>query len=375
MAVNSQKILGIIFPNMHDEQIGEITKKRTTASVLFGARYRLIDFNLSMLVAAGIDDVIMPVRRNYISLMDHIGSGKDWDLSRKLGGIRIFPPFARENGGTYYNGRLEALHTLLTTIKSSNADTVVLSDCGIVGCVDLNDVLKTHRENECDVTAVYKKEVLDPSSMNENVTFELDKTGCVTNIFINDDNKGEVNNSLWIYVVKKDLLITMISEGIKRGYTSFEKDVLQRGLKELTICTYEYTGFLKRITDLKTYFDANLSLLDPNNIKELFSKYPIYTKIRDDAPVKYSLESNVSNCIVADGCFIEGEVEKSVVFKGVKIGKNSHIKNCVLMQDTVVGDNVVLENIICDKSVVISDGNKLIGNEKSPLYLVKNSII
>ncbi len=376
MAVNSQKVLGIIFPNMHDEQIGEITRHRTTASVLFGARYRLIDFNLSMYVAAGIDDIIMPVRRNYISLVDHIGSGKDWDLSRKLGGIRIFPPFAREESGAiYYKDRLEALHTLETTIKSSSAETVVLSDCGIVSCVDLNDVLKTHRENECDVTVVYKKEKIDSSSINENVTFEIDKTGCVSNVFINDDDKGIVNNGMWIYVLKRELLLKMISDGIKRGYTSFEKEVLQRGINNLTICTYEYKGFLKRVTDLKTYFDANLSLLDPENIKELFSSYPIYTKVRDDAPVKYSLDSNVQNCVVADGCFIEGTVEKSMLFKGVTVGKNSYIKNCVLMQDTVIGDNVVLENIICDKSVVISNDSKLIGSATTPVYLPKKSVI
>ncbi len=376
MAVNSQKVLGIIFPNMHDEQIGEVTRHRTTASVLFGARYRLIDFNLSMYVSAGIDDIIMPVRRNYVSLMDHIGSGKDWDLSRKLGGIRIFPPFARqESGAVYYNGRLEALHTLETTIASSLADTVVLSDCGIVSCVDLKDVLNHHRENECDVTVVYKKETIDPSSKNENVTFEIESTGCVSDVFINDNETGEVNNGMWIYILKKDLLLNMIKEGIKRGYTSFEKEILQKGMKDLTICSYEYKGYLKRITDLKTYFEANLSLLEPENIKELFSKYPIYTKIRDDAPVKYSLDSNVTNCIVADGCFIEGTATQSVIFKGVKIGKNSQIKNCVLMQDTVIGDNVILENVICDKSVVISNDNKLMGNSKNPLYLAKKSVI
>ncbi len=373
MAINSQKVLGIIFPNMHDEQLGEVAKNRTTASVLFGGRYRLIDFNLSMFVAAGIDDILMPVRKNYISLMDHIGSGKEWDLSRKIGGVKIYPPYAWQNEG-YYKGRLGAIKALLKTIKDTNCESVVLSDCAVVCNIDLKDVLKEHKESDCDITVVYRKEKLTDEVKAHNVTFEIEN-GCVEAVLINDDSEKEVNNSMWLYVIKKDILVEMVADAAKRGFSEFEVDILQRNLDKFTVCAYEYKGLSYRLTGLKSYFEANLAMLKPENLKSLFSKYPIYTKIRDDAPVRYSVDSLVKNSIVADGCVVEGEVKGSVLFKGVKIHKDAKVKNCVLMQDTVIESGAVVENIITDKGVTITKDSKLMGNCKAPLFLSKNSVI
>lgn len=366
------KVLGIVFPNMHDERIAELTKLRTTASVPFGGRYRMIDFTLSELVNAGVDDVVLVVKRNYMSLMNHLGSGREYDLARKRGGLKIFPPFS-EAGTNAYKGKIQALDNIYGYIKSSTKDYVILSDSGIVSAIDYDDVLEAHFKTGAQITVIYKNETIDSSSKEQNIVFETDKYNKVTSVFLNEDEGVLANNGMWAYVVNKDLLLKIIKESVKRGVTNFESGVLQRGLKDLKIYGYEYKGYLKRIASLKSYFDANLDLINNESRKELFGKHPVYTKVRDDAPVRYAIGSQVKEIIASDGCFIEGYVENSVLSRGVKIGKGAIVRNCVLMQDTVIEDGVVLENVICDKSVVITKDKKLVGDESHPVFVDKRA--
>ncbi len=363
------KVLGIIFPNMHDNAIGELTKLRTMASVPFGGRYRLIDFTLSEMVAAGIDDIGLIVKRNYMSLMDHLGSGRVYDLARKIGGLKVFPPFG-DLGGQVYTGKLQALANVTGYIEKVGCDTVILADSGIVSAIDYKDVLKFHAETGAEITALYANEAIDPASKTDNVVYKVED-GRVVAVYLNDDTTDVVANGMWAYVINKDLLLKLVKEAVKQGLTNFERDVLQPIVKDVKVMGYEYKGTLKRITSLKAYFDANLDMVNKETMKGLFADHPVYTKIRDDAPVRYAIGSEVKEVVCADGCYIEGYVENSVLFRGVKIGKGAIVRNCVLMQDTVVEDGVVLENVICDKDVVITKDKKLIGDESLPVFVEK----
>ncbi len=366
----NNKVMGIIFPNMHDDFIRELTELRTTASVPFGGRYRMIDFTLSELVAAGVDEVGIVVKRNYVSLMDHLGSGKEFDLSRKRGGLKIFPPFA-EAGTESYRGKIQALNNVLSYIEDSAADTVILTDGDMLSAIDYSDVLRQHREKEADITAIYKREVIDDSSAKENVVFDVADDGRITSVYINEEKGRLANNGLWNYVIDRKLLVSFVRDAIKMGERDFERDILQRRMNGIRFFGYEYTGFLRRISSLANYLEANLALTDRKNMERLFSAHPVYTKIRDDAPVRYSQGSQVTNVIAADGCYIEGVVDNSVLFRGVKIGKGAVVTNSVLMQDTVVEDGVILDNVICDKNVTIRADKRLIGDRNHPVFVPK----
>ena len=366
------KVLGIIFPNMHDHAIGELTKLRTMASVPFGGRYRLIDFTLSEMVAAGIDDIGLIVKRNYMSLMDHLGSGRVYDLARKIGGLKVFPPFS-EIGTQVYTGKLQALSNVVGYIEKTGAKAVILADSGVVSAVNYNDVLNQHVATGAQITALYKKEAIDPASKTDNVVFKVEEDSTISAVYLNDDTTEVVANSMWAYVIETELLLKLVKEGVKQGLTNFEADVLQKIVKEVKVCGYEYTGELKRITSLKNYFKANLDMVNRETMKGLFSDHPVYTKIRDDAPVRYAIGSEVKEVVCADGCYIEGYVENSVLFRGVKIGKGAIVRNCVLMQDTVVEEGAVLENVICDKDVVITKEKKLVGDENLPVFVEKSA--
>lgn len=361
--------MGIIFPNMHDSLIPALTGHRTMASVPFAGRYRMIDFNLSAMANAGIETIGIIVKQNYQSLMDHLGNGREWDLSRKRGGLTIFPPYGG-GGGKIYHGRIEALYNIKDYLTYQKEELVVLADCDIACNLDFDDIIEQHVNNKADVTVVYKKEPMNEGIAKSNTTVTLD--GCrITEMLINDYRSGMRNISLDVFVINRQLLIEIVKDAYMRGYTMFESDVLARSLKAMNVCGYEYTGYSSRIYDMKSFYDANMSLLNHENMKALFGTAPVYTKIRDEAPVRYALDCKVVNSMVADGCIIDGEVENCVLFRGVKVGKGAKIKNCVVMQGTIVDADATMEYVITDKNVEISSGQTLNGTANYPVFISK----
>ena len=367
--VNANAI-GIIFPNSYDNLVPELVKKRTMASVPFASRYRMIDFTLSGMVNAGIDNVTVMTRENYYSLMDHLGSGREWDLARKLGGLTIIPPYARSQN-KQYNGRVEALYSIVGMLQREKEQYVIISDCNTANSVDYADFIEKHKQSGADVSVVYQKSPIPESAKGENYTFSLDETGRVTEILTNDYRNGIQNLSMNIYIMERETLITLVKDAMVRNLVYFEKDILARNLKLLHVQSYEYTGYCARISDLKSYFDENMRLLNPDNLIQLIDeKRPVYTKIRDDAPTCYLTGCTTNNIMAADGCVIEGEVENCVLFRGVKIAAGAKVKNCVLMQDTVIEANAELDHVITDKNVTITEGKKLV-SDNFPIYVGK----
>lgn len=375
MVNTNTEALGIIFPNSYDNQVPELVIERLMASIPFASRYRMIDFLLSSMVNSGIDNISVIVRKNYRSLMRHLGSGRAWDLSRKNGGLNIVPPFA-ERTIKVYNGRVEALASIVEFLRSQKEKYVFISDANIAANFDFKDMLKSHIESGADVTIAYKHEEIPYGFMNlqPTVTTDLYYTlsmdgNRVKEIHINPKEYGPQNFSMNIYLIERELLIEQINNAYIQGDSYFERDILAPQLDSLKVCAYEFTGYSARISDLKNYFDENMKLLENENLDALFGPSPVYTRVRDDNPTRYIGSSKVKNAMVADGCVIEGEVENCILFRGVKIGKGATVKNCILMQDTVVGDNADVEYVITDKEVTISANKSLKGAESFPVFI------
>jgi len=368
--------LGIIFPNSYDNWVPELVNVRLMASIPFASRYRMIDFVLSSMANSGIDNISVIVKKNYHSLMDHLGSGREWDLVRKNGGLNIFPPFM-ESDSRAYLGRAGALANTLDFLRSQKEKYVVMTDSNIAVDFDFTAMINAHIESGADVTVAYNEQELpanflyhEANDRDHYYTLNINN-GRVEKILINAKDKGVQNFSMNMYVVDRELLINLINEASLRGNEYFERDVLIPQLSKLNVQAYKYDGYLARITGMKSYFDENMKLLDDYNIDALFDGNPIYTKIRDDNPTRYIDGAKVKNTMAADGCVIEGEVENCVLFRGVKIAKGAVVKNCVLMQDTVVEAGANVEYTITDKDVVISAGKELKGNDSFPVYIPK----
>ncbi len=375
MDVNMGNVLGLVFANMHDTTLGDMTKNRTMGSVMFGGRYRLIDFPLSNMVNSGISEVGVITKSNYQSLLDHLGSAREWDLARKKGGLYILPPLGNVES-TLYRGRIEALYGAMSFIKHSRAKYVILSDCDVVTNIDYKPIVAAHIESGADITAVAHTGVYSSDDIKTSTVFNVDADKNVTSVLINPDISGTCTTSLNVFVMSMDFLIETVNDAMARGNVSFERNILQEKCRELKIKIYEYDNYFSKLNSPESYFKSNMALLEPENARKLFvPKRSIYTKVSDNAPVKYDLDSKVSNSLIADGCIIEGEVENSVLFRGVKVGKGAKVKNCILMQGTVVGDNAELNYLITDKNVSICENHILTSSPQYPMYVGKGASV
>ncbi|MGN1480434.1 glucose-1-phosphate adenylyltransferase subunit GlgD [Porcipelethomonas sp.] len=373
--ISKNNVLGLIFASMHDETVIDLTKKRTMGSIPFGGRYRLIDFPLSNMVNSGIKEVGVITKSNYGSLLDHLGSGREWDLSRKNGGLHLLPPFSHVDSGIY-RGRLEALNGVWEFVDHSHADYVVMSDCDIVTTIDYRDVINFHIKNEADITVVTGKSFYDRSKEQSANVIGVDENNRITDVMIDPQISGECNISLDMFVVSKEFLRQIVVQSASRSKYNFTKDILQACKDEYKFMAYEHKGYFSKIDTMTDYYEANMALLDTENRNNLFIKSaPIYTKIRDNGPVRFGLESNIKNSLIADGCVIEGTVQNCVLCRGVKIGKDAVVKDCVLMQDTVVGNKCNISSVITDKNVEIGEGKILTGSSSYPLYIGKRAQI
>ncbi len=369
-------VVGIIFSNIHDKSIPELTRLRTMASVPFGCRYRLIDFTLSNMVNSGIKHVGIITHYNYQSLMDHLGSGIDWDLARRSGGIQILPPFITAFANTknfLYSTRLEALKNIFSFISECKEEYVVLSDCDVICNIDLSDVIDKHISSGADVTYVTK--AVDLTDRERHVVIvRSDRDGVMTGLEESKGNEtGLYDVCTNILVMNRRFLLSELMEATAHNYTSFNHDIIAKELKHRRIMTYRFNGYFASVGSMNDYYKCSMELLGSDVRRQLFgeSNRPVLTKVRNSPPTKYSENAIVKNSLIADGCVIEGTVENSVIFRGVKIGRGTHVKNSILMQNTVTGDNVYLNSVITDKNVLIRDNRILSGHETVPFYLSK----
>lgn len=380
MISSKAEALGIIFPNSYDSLVPDLVSERLMASIPFASRYRMCDFMISSMVHCGIDNISILVRKNYHSLLDHLGNGREWDLARKNGGLNIVPPFAQKQIKVF-SGRIEALESIRGYLMKQTEKYVILSDANMAVNFDFNALLDAHIKSGADVTMVYRKQEIPQSLIRQSTAgmdlyYALGINGDrVSKIYINPKESGEMNFSLNIYVIDRELLMRMVDEAYLHGDVYFVRDILEKKIDQLDVRGFCYDGYVAHIHDMKSYFEENMRLLKEENLNALFSGNQIYTKIRDDNPTRYINGAKAKNVMVADGCVIEGEVENSVLFRGVKIKKGAKVKNCVLMQDTVIEENASVEYVITDKNVTISEGKSLTGNDTFQVYVAKGQVV
>lgn len=372
-----KNVMGIIYTGERDSYLRELTLMRAIAALPVAGRYRVIDFLVSGLVNSGVKNVGVIMQKNYHSLMDHLGSGKEWDLHGKNDGLYILPPFlTRENVGVY-NGSLDALHSNSGYLRRSKQEYVLLCNSLIVFNANFSDMLETHLRSEADVTILYSK---SPNLRRPEygTYFEVNSEGIITDVEIDPTRPRYENACMEVYLLRKDLLMDLVDRGAAHGYHDINRDVFQRMIRDagMRMAGYEYTDVCYRMDSVQSYFNFNMDVLDARVRHSLFSEEkPVYTKVRDEMPARYLEHARVVNTMVADGCIVDGNVEHSMLFRGVRIGKGARIKNCVIMQDSVIEGDVTLENCILDKQAVIKRGGKLIGPSTYPIVISKDMTI
>lgn len=363
-------LMSILFAAGNESKLNELTLHRTTASLPFGGRYRLIDFTLSNLVNSGVTQIGIVTRSNYQSLMDHIRQGRDWDLNRKNGGISVFPPFVYNSSREVYKGKIEAIYSILNFLNKSKEEYVIISNCNVAANIDFDEMFAKHLESGAEVTMLYHKGY---TTTSRRVVINVEENNVVNDIYETEyAGEEEKNISLNIYIIKKDLLIDLVQKAYARGLVDFEKDILFKLVEERQVRAYDVGSYAAIIEDVKTYYAESMNLLNREVREELFgAESKIYTKVKDSVPTVYQENAKVVNSLLADGCVIDGTVENSILFRNVKIAKGAVVKNSIVMENGIVGEGSSLQYAITDKDVTISSGRNISGFITYPIVIVK----
>ncbi len=365
-------VVGIVFANMNEENLDMLTKTRAAGSVPFGGRYRMIDFILSSMVNSGINKVGVITSNNYQSLMDHIGTGKEWDLARKNGGLVMLPPYGDSNAGA--TSRIESLQSVSGFIDRCTEEYVVLSDCDVVYNMDFDEIIAGHEKNDADITMVYHKGTHDKFANRPLATLEVSGSGKVLDMAVRPtDEDGVVNQYIKVIVMKKSHLQSLVNDATGHGRKDLLLEVLYKSLPYGKTYAYEYKGYYAYMNSVQSYFASSMEILKKENRDLLFNgaNSAIYTKVKDSAPTKYGEDCEVKNSFIADGCEIMGTVENSIIFRGVKVLEGAVIKDSIIMQDGYVGKNASLNCIVGDKDIVVKDGRILAGCAELPYFIGK----
>ncbi|PLR79412.1 glucose-1-phosphate adenylyltransferase [Bacillus sp. V3-13] len=333
-----KRLLGVIDATTYHEDLEELIIHRSLAAVPIAGRYRLIDFVLSNMVNSEIESVAIFPKYQYRSLMDHLGSGRNWDLNRKRDGLFFFPS-PNLDGPQQGIGSFTHFAANLDYFYRSTQEYALIANCYTVFNMDFRPVLDWHLASECDITEIRQK-----------------------------------GKSLEMYLVKKSLLIELIETRENTGYTCM-RDVVTDIAHSYRLCTYNYTGFAFMIDSINAYFNASMSILKPSIWQQLFLKeQPIYTKVKDEPPTRYLAGAKVKNAMIANGCILEGHVENSIISRGVKIGKNSVIRNSIIMQKCQIAENCVLDSVILDKDVKIEPNTVMKTSSRHPYVIRKGTV-
>ena len=368
-------VMGIIFAN--DATLGELTNKRTMASLPFGGRYRQVDFHLSNMAAAGIRHVGIISRHNYQSLMNHIGSGEEWGLELEEGGLEFLTPYAMSATDSYH-GKLEALHTAMGFLEFGPEDEyVVMADSAILSNLDLNKVIASHIESGKDVTVVTKDGICNGEKQID-LALKLDSKDNVVDMAVDYIAPKDYVASMDIFVLSKKYLREKVREFIARNLFHMDRDLVlgQWQKKELTVNVYPFDGVALYNDSVEEYFHNTLALIDKDVRHDLFhGNHPVFTRVRDRVPSYYGENCEIENCIVADGCILDGEAENSVLFRNVTVCEGAEVEDCIIMNDTVVGEGSELKYAILDKDVTVRPGSRLYGTPKNPIIIKRGETV
>jgi glucose-1-phosphate adenylyltransferase len=373
-----REAFGLIYAGEEIANMRELVEQRTVGAMPIGGKYRVIDFPLSNMVNSDIRSVGVIVSRNYNSLMDHLGSGKAWDLAGKNEGLFILTPFSlRENPGVY-RGKIEALKSSLDFVRRVRQEYCILAGATSIYNFNYDEMMRFHVESGADITALYHNvpENHRVDELYREVFLDLSSDNRVRGIEVNPTKTMLSARSLKSYIMRKDTLTSLVDECYSKGEYKFSENLLRNNVNRLRIMAFEHTGYVGMLRSVSSWFGVNMAMLDPEVREELFSaENRVYTKTKDSVPAKYLRTADVKKSLIANECIIAGSVENAVIFRDVRIGRDAKIKNSIILPGAEVSENAELEYVILDKNVSVRHGSRLVGSRNFPVVIRKGGVV
>ena len=372
-----KNVMGLVFANIYDSSLGQLTNKRTQASLPYGGRYRQIDFTLSNLSNAGIRHIGIVTQYNFQSLMNHIGSGEEWDLKLEEGGLEFITPYSMGVSNNF-RGKLEAIAAASSAyLARSKEEYIILADAAVVCAINLDEVIEAHIASGKDVTVVVKSGIANGRKQLD-LAVRLDLEGEIVDMAVDYAAGENYLASMGMFILRKDLLLESAERCVSRNRYRFEREFILQDWNSglLSVGAYEFHNVALFNESTEEYFRNSLAIIDRDVRHSLYRDgLTIYTRVRDQIPCYYGEHSEIDDCIVADGCVLLGTAINSVLFRGVKLSNGAMVKNCVIMADCEIGIGAQLEYCILDKDVKINAGVKLIGTMEHPVILNRGDVV
>ena len=371
-----QDIVGLIYTGEREDELLELTRYRAAAALPMLGRYRMIDFILSSMIHSSIKNIGIIMQKNYHSLMDHLGSGREWDLHGKRSGLTILPPYMKRDNVGVYEGLLDALNTNMAFNRRSEERYIIVSDSNVLYQVDFRDVVTHHLDHKADLTLLCTRD--RNARRNGRGRYLEVENQTVTGIEFDPTIPHYEHTYIGAFLVRRELLVDMVDRAVASGKHHFSRDMLAQMVAEriYRIGAFECPGRVWVIDSVQNFYQANMDFLNDDIRGQMFrDDKPVWTKLRDEMPARYRGNSHVSNTLVADGCLIEGTVENSILFRGVVVKPGAVVKNSIVMQDAVISRNAEVENCILDKQTTLRDNVRLIAPRAHPIVIAKNLTI
>lgn len=367
------RVMGLLDLQRDEPRLRELTSRRTIASLPFAGRYRIIDFPLSSMVNSGIQNVGVLLPEQSRSVLDHLRSGKDWGLARHHKGLFYLPPVPPEDGQPA--GDLRNVYYNLDFIENSNENYVLFVRVNAVYNMDFRTVLRFHQNTGADITMVVSPARCDDRA--DSIVVRKAANGLVEDISLRPSvTKGDPR-SLGIYLMEKKRFIQLARDAFEHGGKDFRRDVIVPAAGKNTIYACEHGGFSSRIRSLRGFYKANMAMLEPAIWEEMFLRQgaAVFTKVKDMPPVRYKEGAKVTNSLIANGCEIYGQVENSILFRGVRVAPGALVRNSIIMQKSEVQEFAQLDCVICDKNVVVTPEKALRGAATYPILVGKQAVV
>lgn len=370
-------IVGLIFTGDRIEDLRDLIRNRSVAALPMLGRYRLIDFLLSNMIHSGMHNIGIIMQSNYHSLMDHIGSGREWDLHGKRSGVTILPPYVSNTGGGVYDGMLDALHSNLSFLRRSSERYILVTDSYMLYRVQYDEVCARHIDTKADITLLYtKNRTVRRNGWGRYLNIHPD--GIVQSMEFDPTIPHYPNTYMSAFLMRRELLIDLVDRAVAAGMHHFARELLVQLLHErmYKIAGYECPGEIWSIDSVLAYYQTNMDFLNTKVRTHVFAAdRPIWTKLRDEMPARYTSTARVVNSLVADGCVIEGTVENSILFRSVAVKPGAVVRNSILMQDALINRNAEVDSCILDKQTTVREGTRMVAPRDFPIVIGKNLTI
>lgn len=369
------KAFGIVASSSPSIKVEGMQDYRPIAAFSFLGRYRIVDFPISNMSNSGIDHIHVYVGKNPRSLVEHLGSGRIYNINSKRGKLQMLFP-NEDSVNEIYNTDIAGYIENLQIIQRMHEEYVIIAPAYMIYTQNYADLLQEHIDSGADISILYHRvDDAKDNYLNCNIVNLNHQKGVDSPL---ERNIGKAKNrdiSMDTYVMKKTLFIDLVQQAAKESSMYTLVDAINTAIdnKELDIRGIAHHGFFAAVTNFKSYYDANLSLLNPKEADNLFrTEWRIYTRTTDSCPTTYYPGSEVSNSMISNGCLINGTVENSVIGRGVKIGKGAVIKDSVVLSYAEIGPDVHLEGQVVDKWAKIIHAADISADPANPGYIRRN---